>query len=78
MKKNIHSIDVRNHHRLCDGLKHLLQGKGNLNKEFINQVKSIELVLRVIKRFRMSFRINLIDVRFQQRNSDEREDTFYR
>ena len=65
MKENMHSIDVRIHYRICDVQKHLLQGKGNLMKEFINQVTSIELILRVIKRFQMSFKIYLIEVRFQ-------------
>ena len=65
MKENMHSIDVRIHHRICDAQKHLVQGKSNLMNDYINQMTSIELVLRVIKRFRMSFRINLIDVRFQ-------------
>ena len=78
MKENMHSIDVRIHHSICDAQKHIIQGKSNLMNEYINQMTSIELVLRVIKRFRMSFRINLIDVRFQQRNSDEGKDTFYR
>ena len=65
MKKNFHSIDMRFNHRICDAQKHLVQGKGNLMNEYINQMTSIELDLRVIKRCRMSFRINLIDVRFQ-------------
>ena len=78
MKEKMHSIDVRIHHRICDDKKHLVQGKGNLMNEYINQMTSIELVLRVIKRFRMFFRINLIDVRFQQRNSDEGKNAFYR
>ena len=63
MKKNLHSIDVRFHHRICDTQKHLVQGKGNLMNEYINQMTSIELVLRVIKRLWMSIKINLIDVR---------------
>ena len=77
MKENMHSIDVRIHHRICDAQKHLVQGKGNLINEYINQLTSLELVLRVIKHFRMSFRINLIDVRFQQRNSHEGKHAFY-
>ena len=65
MKENMHFIDVRIHHRICDAQKHLLQGKSNLMKKFINHVTSIELILRVIKRFQVSFKINLIDVIFQ-------------
>ena len=66
MKENMHSIDVRIHHRICDAQKHLVQGKGDSMKEYINQVTSIELVSRDIKkRFQMSFKIHLIDVRFQ-------------
>ena len=65
MKENMHSIDVRIHHRICDAQKHLSQGKSNLMKELINQVTSIELIFRVIKRFQVSFKINLIDVIFQ-------------
>ena len=65
MKKNLHSIDVRFHHRICDAQKHLVQGKGDWMKEYINKVTSIELVLRVIKSFQVSFKINLIDVIFQ-------------
>ena len=78
MKENMYSIDVRIHHRICDAQKHLVQGKGNLMNEYINKMTSIELVLRFIKRFRMFFRINSIDVRFQQRNSDEGKHAFYR
>ena len=78
MKENMHSIDVRIHHRICDAQKHLVQGKGDSMKEYINQVTSIELVLRVIKRFQVSFQGNLIHVGFQQRNSDEGKDAFYR
>ena len=78
MKENMHSIDVRIHQRICDTQKHLLQGKGNLMNEYINQMTSIELVLRVIKRFRISFRINLMNMRFQQRDSDEGKHAFYR
>ena len=26
MEENLHSTDVRNHHRICDVQKHLLQG----------------------------------------------------
>ena len=66
MKKNSHSIDVRFHHRICDAQKHLVQGIGDIKKEYINEVTSIELVLRDIKKpFQMSFKIHLIDVRFQ-------------
>ena len=65
MKKNSHSIDVRFHHRICDAQKHLVQGKGDWMKEYINEVTSIELVLRVIKRLQMSLKIHLIDVRFE-------------
>ena len=68
MKKNLHSIDVRFHHRICDAQKHLVQGKGDTMKEYINQVTSIELVSRVIKRFQVSLQVNLIHVGFQQRN----------
>ena len=78
MKENMHSIDVRIHHRICDTQKHLVQGKGNLMNEYINQMTSIELVLRVIKRLRISFRINLMNMRFQQRDSDEGKHAFYR
>ena len=53
MKKNSHSLDVRFHHRICDAQKHLVQGKGDLMKEFINQMTLIELVLRVIKRLQV-------------------------
>ena len=28
IKENIHTKDVRNHHRICDAQKHLLQGIG--------------------------------------------------
>ena len=65
MKKNSHSIDVRFHHRICDAQKHLVQGKGDWMKEYINEVTSIDLVLRVIKRLQMSLKIHLIDVRFE-------------
>ena len=78
MKKNLHSIDVRFHHRICDAQKHLVQGKGDSMKEYINQVTSIELVSRVIKRFQVSLQVNLIHVGFQQRNSDEGKLAFYR
>ena len=78
MKENMHSIDVRIHHRIRDAQKHLAQGKGDSMKEYINQVTSIELVLRVIKRFQVSLQVNLIHVGFQQRNSDEGKDAFYR
>ena len=62
MKKNLHFIDVRFHHRICDAQKYLVQGKGDWMKEYINEVTSIELVLRVMKRLPMSFKIHLIDV----------------
>ena len=62
MMENMHSIDVRNHHRICDAQKHLVQGIGDMMKEFINEVTSIQCVLRLIKRFQMSFKIHLIDV----------------
>ena len=65
MKENMHSIDVRNHHRICYAQKNLVQGKGNLMKKFINQMTLIELALSVIKRLQMSFKINLIDVGIQ-------------
>ena len=65
MKRDLHSIDVRFHHRICDAQKHLVQGIGDSMKEFINQVTSIELILRVIKRLQMSLKIHLVDVRFQ-------------
>ena len=78
MKKNFHSIDVRFHHRICDAQKHQVQGKGDWMKEFMNEVTSIELVLRLIKRFQVSFKINLIHLGFQQRNSDEGKHAFYR
>ena len=42
MKENMHSIDVRIHNRICDTQKHLVQGKGNLMNEYINQMTSIE------------------------------------
>ena len=74
----MHSIDVRIHHRICDAQKHLLQGKGNLMNDYINQMTSIEVILRVIKRFQMSFKINLIDVGFQHKTSDEGKHAFYR
>ena len=54
MKRNLHSIDVRFHHRICDAQKHLVQGKGNLLNEYKNQMTLIELVLSVTKRFQMS------------------------
>ena len=48
-------------------------------KEYINEVTSIELVLRDIKkRFQMSFKIHLIDVRFQKRSLGEEKLAFYR
>ena len=47
-------------------------------KEYINQMTSIELVLGVIKRFQVSFKINLIHVGFQHRNLDEGNYAFYR
>ena len=78
MKKNLHSMDVRFHHRICNAQKHLVQGKGDWMKEFINEVTSIELVLRLIKRFQVSFKINLIHLGFQQRNSDDGKHAFYR
>ena len=56
MKRNLHSIDVRFHHRICDAQKHLVQGKGNLLNEYKNQMTLIELVLSVTKRFQMSFK----------------------
>ena len=42
MKENMYSIDVRIHHRICDAQKHLVQGKGNLMNEYINQMTLIE------------------------------------
>ena len=42
MKENMHSIDVRIHHRISDAQKHPVQGKGYLMKEYINEVTSIE------------------------------------
>ena len=42
MKEKMHSIDVRIHQRICDAQKHLVQGKGNLMNEYINQMTSIE------------------------------------
>ena len=42
MKENMHSIDVRNHHRICDSQKRLVQGIGDMIKEYINEVTSIE------------------------------------
>ena len=42
MKRKFHSIDVRNHHRIGDAQKHLVQGIGDMMKEFINEVTSIE------------------------------------
>ena len=41
-EENIHSKDVRNHHRICDAQKHLLPGTGNLMEESINQETSTE------------------------------------
>ena len=78
MKKNLHSIDVRFHHRICDAQKHLVQGIGHMMKEYINKVTSIQNDLRVIQRFQMSFKINLIDVRIQKRTLDKLEHAFYR
>ena len=74
----MHFIDVRFHHRICDAQKYLVQGKGDWMKEYINEVTSIELVLRVIKSFKMSFKINLFHLGFQQRNSDDGKHAFYR
>ena len=42
MKEKMHSIDMRIHHRICDAQKHLVQGKGDLMKDYINQVTSIQ------------------------------------
>ena len=56
MKENLHSIDVRFHHRICDAQNHLVHGKGNLMNEYKTQMTLIELVLSVIKRFQMSFK----------------------
>ena len=42
MKKNLHSIDVRIHHRICDAQKHLAQGISDMMKEYIKEVTSIE------------------------------------
>ena len=42
MKDNMHSIDVRIHHRICDAQKHLVEGKGYFMKEYINEETSIE------------------------------------
>ena len=41
-EENIHSKDVRNHHRICDTQKHLLSGTGNLMEESIHQETSTE------------------------------------
>ena len=41
-EENIHSKDVRNHHRICDAQKHLLPGTSNLMEVSINQEISIE------------------------------------
>ena len=41
-EENIHSKDVRNHHRICDSQKHLLPGTSNLMEESINQETLIE------------------------------------
>ena len=42
MKEKMHFIDVRNHHRNCDAQKHLEHGIGDMMKEYINEVTSIE------------------------------------
>ena len=42
MKEKIHSIDERIHHRICDAQKHLVQGIGDMMKEYIKEVTSIE------------------------------------
>ena len=42
MKENMHSMDVRNHDRICDAQKHLVQEKDNLMNEYINQMTSID------------------------------------
>ena len=36
MEENLHSKDVRNHHRICDVQKHLLQGQVKLMELPIN------------------------------------------
>ena len=38
MKENMHSIDVRIHHRICDAQKQLVQGIGDMMKEYITDV----------------------------------------
>ena len=42
MKENMDSINVRIHHRICDAQKHLEQGIGDMMKEYISEVTSIE------------------------------------
>ena len=48
MKEYIISKDVRNHHRICDNQKHLVQGTGNFINLLRNQDKLIESVCDLI------------------------------
>ena len=73
IKENIHTIDVRNHHRICDAQKHLLQGSGNLIEKSIEHELSIEWMSETIKNWKMSMKVNFIDVRIQLRPMHERK-----
>ena len=48
MKENMTSKDVRFHHRICDGQKHLVPGTGNFKNLLRNQGKLFESVCDVI------------------------------
>ena len=57
MKENMTSKDVSIHHRICDALKHLVQGTGNLMNLSRNQGKLFEKALESIKDLQMSNKI---------------------
>ena len=73
MKENMTSKDVRIHHRICDALKHLVQGTGNFIHLSWNQGELFEQVLEVIKDLQMSKKIEFY--RFE-RLADERKHDF--
>ena len=57
MKENMTSKDVSIHHRICDALKHLVQGTGNLMNLSRNQGQLFEKTLESIKDLQMSNKI---------------------
>ena len=73
MKENMTSKDVSIHHRICDALKHLVQGTGNLMNLSRNQGKLFEKALESIKDLQMS---NKIEFYRCERLAEERKHHF--